>query len=156
MDVRLAATPEDAAVAGGLLADFQDEFDSPNPGTDVLGARLGRLLGRDDVVILIAAEGDTPLGLAILMLRPTSFYDEGRAAMLEELYVVPDRRDQGIGTAILERSIAEARARGVVFYEIGVDESDTDTRRFYERHGFTNLAVPGTDERMLYFERELG
>ena len=33
---------------------------------------------------------------------------------------------------------------------IGVDEVDTDTRRFYERHGFVNIEE-GVDYRMLYY-----
>ena len=37
---------------------------------------------------------------------------------------------------------------------IGVDEVDTDTRRFYECHGFVNI-LPGTDYRMLFYEIEL-
>jgi hypothetical protein len=37
---------------------------------------------------------------------------------------------------------------------INVDEEDTDTRRFYERHGFRNM-LPGSDYRMLFYEREL-
>ena len=41
--------------------------------------------------------------------------------MLEELYVVPERRSEGIGTALIRRSIAEALARGVEFFEVGVD-----------------------------------
>lgn len=37
---------------------------------------------------------------------------------------------------------------------IAVDEVDTDSRRLYERHGFLNV-LPGTDYRMLFYEREL-
>lgn len=153
--VRRAETDEDARVAGALLHDFLGEFATPTPGAAALAERLRKLLGRDDIVILLAGATGKPLGLAILVTRPTSFFDDARAAMLEELYVVPDRRDQGIGSALIERSVAEARARGVRFYEIGVDEGDVDTRRFYEHHGFTNQARPDTDERMLYLEREL-
>ena len=35
----------------------------------------------------------------------------------------------------------------------GAAENDTDIRRFYERHGFTN-SHPGTVERMLCYPQE--
>lgn len=38
--------------------------------------------------------------------------------------------------------------------QINVDEDDRDARRFYERHGFTNLES-GSTERMLCYLREL-
>ena len=39
--------------------------------------------------------------------------------------------------------------------EINVDGEDTDARRFYERHGYTNVEV-GQTEPQLYYHRELG
>ena len=44
--------------------------------------------------------------------------------------------------------------RGAGEVHINVDEVDVDTRRFYERHGFTNIQ-PGADYRMLCYLREL-
>lgn len=153
--MRVAGPGADAEVAGALLHDFQAEFDSPSPGATALRDRFASLLGDGTgMLVLIATSDDTPVGLGVLVVRPTSFVD-GRAIMLEELYVVPGRRGEGIGSAIIRRAMAEAAERGVEFFEVGVDEGDVDARRFYERHGFTNEAQPGGDERMLYYEREL-
>ena len=66
----------------------------------------------------------------------------------------PNLRDQGIGTALLKTAMLRARERGGAEMHINVDEVDTDTRRFYERHGFTNIQ-PGKDHRMLCYIREL-
>lgn len=65
----------------------------------------------------------------------------------------PGLRGQGIGTALLTTAIHEVRERGGAEMHINVDEVDTDARRFYERHGFTNLQ-PATDCRMLCYLRE--
>jgi GNAT superfamily N-acetyltransferase len=46
------------------------------------------------------------------------------------------------------------RSRGAGEIHINVDEVDEDTRRFYERHGFTNIE-PGEDYRMLIYLRQL-
>ena len=152
--VRLA-TPADADVVGRLLFDFNTEFETPTPSAAAFSARFATLLARDDVLVVLA-ESDASggaTGFAYLTLRPTP-YGDGPLAQLEELYVVPPLRDGGIGTALLTRSVDEVHARGAIEVHINVDEVDTDTRRFYERHGFTNIE-PGQDHRMLCYLREL-
>ena len=149
----LVAGAEHAAVVGRLLHDFNTEFDSPTPDAEELAARFARLLDRDDVVVLLAGRAERPTGLAFLTLRPTPYYD-GPLAQLEELYVQPRERDHGTGTALLSAAIQLVRERGCAEMHINVDEVDTDARRFYERHGFTNIER-GTDYRMLCYLREL-
>lgn len=154
VSVRLAA-PADAFVIGGLLFDFNTEFASPTPSAADFGDRFAILLARPDVLVVLAedpATGDAT-GFGYLTLRPTP-YGDGPLAQLEELYVVPPLRDRGIGTALLTRAVAEVEQRGAIEVHINVDEVDTDTRRFYERHGFTNIE-PGADYRMLCYLREL-
>jgi GNAT superfamily N-acetyltransferase len=146
-----AAEPGDAAVAAGLLHDFNTEFRTPTPGTEVLARRLTEMLARDDVVVLLA--GEPAVAVALITFRPSLWY-EGPVALLEELYVRPHLRGRGIGGAVLERSVAIARERRAGALEINVDEGDTDARRFYEAHGFSNTE-PGETERLLYYFREL-
>jgi ribosomal protein S18 acetylase RimI-like enzyme len=76
-------------------------------------------------------------------------------ALLEELYVRPQLRSQGIGGEVLQRALASARERGVTTFEINVDEGDVDAQRFYRRHGFTDIEIPETGERAFYFHREI-
>ena len=136
-----------------MLFDFNTEFDSPIPDVATLERRFAVLLARDDVVVVLADDGTTPTGFGFLTIRPTPYY-EGGLAQLEELYVRPDRRDQGIGTALLTAAMEEVRRRGAEEMHINVDEIDEATRRFYERHGFYNIE-PGEDYRMLCYIREL-
>jgi GNAT superfamily N-acetyltransferase len=151
VEVRRAAVT-DAATAGRLLFDFNTEFGSPTPSADEFAARFADLLGRDDVIVLLA-EAPEPVGFAYLTLRPTP-YGDGPLAQLEELYVRPELRDHGIGTRLLLAALDRVRERGAIEMHINVDEVDVDTRRFYERHGFTNIE-PGEDYRMLFYLREL-
>jgi GNAT superfamily N-acetyltransferase len=146
--VRLAGVA-DADVVAQLLHDFNTEFESATPGAAVLAERLRAHLAGDDLFVVLA--GDPPAGFGLVTLRPSPWYD-GPVALLDELYVVPDRRGGGIGSALLERACTESRERQAGELQINVDEVDVDARRFYERHGFTNL---GDDGRMLFYEREL-
>ena len=136
----------DAGVVAKLLCDFNTEFDTPVP--DNLEQRFARLLARDDVIVLLAGE----VGFAYLTLRPSPYYD-GPVAMLEELYVAPGHRNGGIGTALIRAALTEVLARGAGEMQTNVDEVDADARRFYERHGFTNIEA---GSRMLLYIRELG
>jgi GNAT superfamily N-acetyltransferase len=145
------ATVADAEVVARLLHDFNTEFDTPSPGVDVLADRLRSLLAGPDTVALLA--GEPAEGLALVTFRPNVWYP-GPVALLDELYVVPHRRGQGIGTAVIQRLVVLAREREVCLIEINVDEADVDAQRFYERHGFS-LADPDTGERAYYVSREL-
>ena len=140
------ATPADALTLGRLLWDFNTEFDTKTDPAGVLAARFERLLARDDVIAVVSAGNEA---FALVTLRPAIWFD-GPVAQLEELYVVPGLRDQGIGTAVLTEARRLAREQGSPEMHINVDEVDTDTRRFYERHGFLNVEE-GTDCRMLCY-----
>lgn len=142
-----------ADVVGRLLHEFNTEFETPGPTAAQFGTRFSALLARDDVLVVLSGDAAGATGFAYLTLRPTPYYD-GSLAQLEELYVRPGLRSQGIGTALLDTAIQLIRDRGGEEVHINVDEIDTDTRRFYERHGFVNIE-PGKDHRMLCYLREL-
>jgi GNAT superfamily N-acetyltransferase len=146
-----AATAEDAQHVAALLHDFNTEFDTPSPGAAALADRLRDLLPGGATIALLA--GDPAVGVALITLRPNVWY-EGGVALLDELYVRPDRRGQGIGTALIGAALDVVRERGAGLFEVNVDEGDTGARRFYERHGFTNTPEAQAD-RMLYYEREV-
>jgi GNAT superfamily N-acetyltransferase len=149
----VVADASHAEVVGRLLRDFNDEFETPGPTVADFARRFRTLLLREDVLVLLAGPQEAWTGFAFLTLRPTPYYD-GRLAQLEELYVVPQRRDQGIGTELIRAALRLVRGRGAAEMHINVDEVDVDTRRFYERHGFVNIE-PGTDYRMLCYLQEL-
>lgn len=142
---------QDAEEIAVLLHDFNAEFDVPSPGADVLAARLQELLAANETFALVA--GSPAVAVALVTLRPNVWY-AGRVALLDELYVVPRLRSQGIGSTLIESLLALARTQGMHLIEINVDEGDVDARRFYERHGFFPTE-PGSTERSLYYFQEI-
>ena len=92
------ATPDDAALVASLLHDFNVEFATPTPEVEVLAERLGRLLDGGDMIALLAPE--PAAAVALMTFRPNVWYD-GPVALLDELYVHPDLRGRGIGSALL-------------------------------------------------------
>ena len=123
--VRLAGL-DDAAAAGRLLYDFNREFDEPTPAPSALAERIRQLLEGGDTLVLLA--GDGPDGLAVLRFR-AAIWSTGQECYLAELYVAPASRGQGLGRALMEAALREARDRGADTMDIGVDEPDLAARQ---------------------------
>src|SRR5436190_6714021 len=146
------ATPGDAPQVARLLHDFQLEFDEPSPGVEMLEERYGDLIRNKEMIVLLV--GDGPDGFAQLRFRPW-VYSAGLHSYLEELYVVPDLRGNGLGRALLEAALDTARGEGAEQMELGTSETDTAARALYESAGFTNREGSPDGPLMLFYEREL-
>jgi ribosomal protein S18 acetylase RimI-like enzyme len=151
MSVRLAGS-RDAAEIGRLLHDFNAEYDEPTPGPEAVAKRIGELLETGDVTVLLG--GDGPDGLAVLRFRP-SLWSETLDCYLEELYVVPNRRGQGLGQALMEAAMDLARERGAAHMDLGTAETDTAARALYEKLGFDNHEGKPDGPVNYFYEREL-
>lgn len=145
----LIASVADAAEIANLLHAFNVEFETETPGPAVLAQRLTTLLAEDTTFCVVA--GEPIVGLGLVTLRTNAWFD-GPVALLDEFYVIPELRGNGIGTQMLATIENECRRRGVEYLEINVDEGDTAAQRFYIRHGYQ---CGSADERELYFAREL-
>ena len=143
----------DAAVIGRLLYDFNHEFDEPTPAPSALAERLRELIEGGETTVLLG--GDGPDGLVVLRFR-AAIWSSGLECYLAELYVAPARRGRGLGRALVEVAMREARLRGADTMDIGVDEPDLVARRLYESLGFTNRAGGADGPLMYVYERELG
>jgi ribosomal protein S18 acetylase RimI-like enzyme len=64
--------------------------------------------------------------------------------MLEDLYLRPDARRQGIGTLLLD----EVRRHSPDGVSLHVFQQNTDARAFYESHGFTVFDTNDGDRNM--------
>ncbi|WP_035743373.1 GNAT family N-acetyltransferase [Arthrobacter sp. MA-N2] len=55
---------------------------------------------------------------------------------IEAVRVAAELRDQGVGAAMMQWAIEEARRRGCTLVQLTSDKSRKDAHRFYERLGF--------------------
>jgi ribosomal protein S18 acetylase RimI-like enzyme len=148
------ATPGDAEAVARLLHDFQEEFDEPSPGVEALTGRYEELIRNRDMTVLLA--GDGPDGFVQIRYRPW-VYSAGPNAhsYLEELYVVPGLRGNGIGRALLKAAMDTARGEGATHMELGTSEDDRAARALYESAGFVNREGRPDGPVMYFYEREL-
>jgi ribosomal protein S18 acetylase RimI-like enzyme len=146
------ATAEDAAEIGRLLHDFNTEYNDFTPGPEVLAKRIAAMIEADEATVLLA--GDGPDGVGVLRFRRLVFHD-GLHAYLEELYVAPPRRGQGLGRALLDLAMQTARERGAIWIELGTSEDDVAARGLYESAGFINREGGPGGPVMYVYEREV-
>jgi ribosomal protein S18 acetylase RimI-like enzyme len=146
------ATADDANTIGRLLDAFNREYDDVTPGPAALATRLRELLAAGDTRVVLA---DDDAGVAVLRLRP-SLWSRAQEAYLAELYVVPERRGQGLGRALLETTLDVARAAGADHIDLGTSEDDVAARTLYASAGFTRREGGRPDDPIMYvYEREL-
>jgi GNAT superfamily N-acetyltransferase len=154
LTVRLAG-PADAGSVGKLMFDFNSEFHEPIPSAEVVGERIAAHIESGEATVLLAnEESPDPVGLAILRIRP-NLYEEGLESYLAELYVVPARRGNGIGHALLDESMTLSRQRGATWMHLGTGEEDTAARGLYESSGFNNTGGKPGGSVNYFYEREL-
>ena len=146
------AEPADAEVVGRLLHDFNTEYDDVTPGPQALAARVGDLLDEGRTIILLVGPG--PDGLAVLRFRP-SLWTPGLECYVAELYVVPDKRGVGLGRALMEAALRQAREEGADYMDLGTGEDDRAARALYESLGFSNREGGPDGPLNYYYERDL-
>ena len=151
LSVRLAEDA-DAEAVGRLLHDFNTEYEEPTPGPEQLAERVRELISGGDTQVLVGGSG--PDGLAVLRFR-LGIWTRGLECYLAELYVVPDRRGQGLGRALMEAAMDLARREGADYMDLGTSEDDVAARGLYESLGFSNREGKPDGPVNYYYEREL-
>lgn len=123
-----------AAVAPHLKALGSER--SPVDSWAVRRAHYVALLAEPDAFVFLAEAGMEPIGYALVYLRlPEETWTTGRIAELETLAVIPDYRDRGVGTVLVQAVFGELRRRGITEFGVTVMSGNDDATRFYERLG---------------------
>jgi len=132
-----AATEADLPALTKLLALLfaQEAEFTPNPEAQCSGL-LRIITNRDVGIVLVAKEGESVLGMVILLYTVSTALG-GRVALLEDMVVGPKARGGGIGSHLLQRAVAVAEAAGCLRITLLTDQHNLSAQRFYTRHGFT-------------------
>jgi ribosomal protein S18 acetylase RimI-like enzyme len=146
------AQAADTPAIGRLLHDFNTEFEEETPGPEALAERIRELLAGDSDLVLLGGPG--PDGLAVLRFRP-SLWSRALECYVAELYVAPARRGHGLGRALMEAALEEARRAGTDYISLGTSEDDVAARALYESLGFSNREGRPDGPVMYVYEREL-
>ncbi len=105
-------------------------FDGP-----ILPTRLDALLATGTHVLLVAMEGPVCVGQCLGMV--THNPDAAPGLYIDNLGVAPSHRRQGIGRALIEAMLEQARSEGCDWVWLAADPDSDTALPFYRALGFT-------------------
>ncbi len=148
-EVRLLARPELGLVEAHINLDWA--------ASGKHRARLDRQ-DRGEVLYFIAWQGDTPSGHVLLEWGGAE--DEPIRSRLidcpnlEDLFVMPEVRSQGIGSMLLDAAITAVREAGYTQLGLGVAVDNPGAIRLYEQKGFQDSELGEYASGGSYLDRE--
>jgi ribosomal protein S18 acetylase RimI-like enzyme len=137
IEVRAAREADLERLAPLLITQLREHgIDLPDAELEAAAAGLLRRprAGR----FVVACDGAEMVGFAALSFLWTLEHG-GRAAWLDELYVLPARRQSGIGTMLLRAAVALAAEAGCAALDLEIDAHHRRVASLYEREGFREL-----------------
>lgn len=124
---RLATMINALAVEEGAEPAALDEI------TNIVAALLQS--GSSD--FLIATADNRPIGCLQIAYRLSTWHG-GPYAYLEDFYLAPEARGQGVGTKLLDYALQRAEGQGADRIVLDVRAANTAAQRLYTRFGFTD------------------
>lgn len=94
------------------------------------------------VTCLVATLSDELVGYAALQSK-VQLHFARKIMSLEHLFVLPQLRGQGIGTALIEGACNEARLAGCCRLTVGVARDNPRAAALYRSVGFEDQAITG-------------
>ncbi|MEU1958222.1 GNAT family N-acetyltransferase [Nocardia sp. NPDC019255] len=106
--------------------------------------RFGEYLSDPDRIVLKAVVDGDIVGYAMLVTgvpAPVEPAEPSPMAEISKMYVLPGRHGSGVSTALMNAALDRARAAGCQGVWLGVNQENVRARRFYAKHGFTEVGT---------------
>lgn len=151
--VRLA-TRADLPALTGLAAAFRDHLGQMAPAVEQLRASLRRLLADAATEFVLAEDGGAAVGYAQCRYR-YSAWTGAPDVELEDVFVAPEARRNGVGRDLVEFALALARRRGCRLACLATNERNLPALALYGRFGFSPARARWAGGRQLWLERAI-
>ena len=123
-----------------LNLEWVEEFFSVEPrDLDELEHPERSIIARGGFIFVAIDGAQAVLGACALLRRDDGVYEIAKMAVAKE------HRRQGIGRALVERAVAEARSRDAPRVELLTHARLPEAVRLYRSLGFLDVPVPGSD-----------
>lgn len=112
-----------------------------------LRAEVNRATVRDAIVSHIVTDGldvaydPDPVGFVMYGLETGSYEQDVTRGVVRNLFVLPERRGEGIGSALLDAAETALRDAGAEVISLEAMADNDDARRFYAQHGYETHRV---------------
>jgi GNAT superfamily N-acetyltransferase len=132
------ATDADVGDVASLLSVQLDEHGMSMSRDAVVQALRGIVTRPERGRVLVARMDGVAVGFAVLPFTWTVEHG-GLSAWLDELYVIPELREHGVGTKLLLGAMEVVRAEGCIALDLEVDANHARVESLYLRYGFRLL-----------------
>lgn len=95
---------------------------------------LGRYITADD--LLVARQDDHIVGFAMVHVETGLYHQDVTRGVVDNLYVRPSAREQGVGTSLLEQAESHLLHAGADVVTLSVLTANQAARDFYEAAGY--------------------
>lgn len=139
MDVT-TATSEDVAVVADMwvsLATEQREHGShllPEPNRQSARDLVAQYVHTEGCAV--ARRGGRYVGFVMYHVETGMYETDSTRGVVDNLYVVPDARGEGVGSALLDRAESDLREDGADVLAVEALWANEGARRLYERRGY--------------------
>jgi ribosomal protein S18 acetylase RimI-like enzyme len=137
----------DVHLAAPLFAAYREFYGEPY-AVELAAAFLTERLERGESIVLLAVDGDTPVGFT--QIYPS--FSSTRLApvwILNDLFVSESARGSGAVDALLDAAAALAKEAGAISVELATAHTNLRAQSVYDRHGYA------VDEHYKHYEKTL-
>lgn len=135
IEIRTARTDEIPVIyrLGEHVDEFHTSDQAPNFWPEAI---LRECVAKEDVYFFVAVSNGEVVGFIITNLNKSL-----NKALIENIFVRPDSRRQGIGTRLVKKVVEAAKADGCQFISVLTPPDDIAAIKTYERAGFAQGEV---------------
>jgi GNAT superfamily N-acetyltransferase len=123
-------------------------------GGDVMNRLIPGLKSFPTTLILLAEIDEIFAGMLVSFQGFSTFYAE-RLINIHDIMVLPEFRNRGIGTALLEDIEKIARREGFCKLTLEVQEHNTAAARLYRRFGFEKSVLDKNQGKTFFFSKAI-
>lgn len=140
------ATSDDVRAAADLIARMKrlnNEFDPNFAVVEDVKARaekyVSNSIGKEDRLLLVAAEGSKVVGVIRAEIRERLFYEPSVEGFVTDFYILPEFRRNALGNQILQQASTELKKMGAQLIVAEVPTQNEIAVRFYTKRKFRSL-----------------
>jgi ribosomal protein S18 acetylase RimI-like enzyme len=123
-------------MADDFLGSQREEYKIPLPKCYINA--FENILKDKNNILLVVCDGKTVLGNLQITFTQYLSHKGSLRATIENVRVVKDKRNFGIGTQLMSYAIHLAKERNCLMIQLTTNKTRSDAQRFYKRLGFQN------------------
>ena len=130
---RALASDEDAVL--GLMRGYCEEVSTPLSDEHLLDA-IGPLIANEQLGDLLVAEQGEEFAGYLVITWGWGIESGGAEALIDEMFVAAEYRNQGVGTLLMTEAQSRASAKDVKVIFLETEQNNPESRELYDRLGF--------------------